>query len=57
MAGKKTLSDLGSLTAQQEAETPVTETPAAETETAAAEVAEALNVPRRQAYERALKLK
>ena len=41
MAGKKTLSDLGSLTAQQEAETPVTETPAAETETAAAEVAEA----------------
>ena len=37
MAGKKSLSDLGALTAQQEAETTAVETPAAETETAAVE--------------------
>jgi small subunit ribosomal protein S9 len=41
MAGKKSLSDLGALTAQQEAETAAVETPAAETETAAVETGEA----------------
>ena len=40
MAGKKTLSDLGSLTAQQEAETPVAETPETQTEAAQGEVEE-----------------
>ena len=37
MAGKKSLSDLGALTAQQEAETAAAESPAAETETVAGE--------------------
>jgi small subunit ribosomal protein S9 len=37
MAGKKSLSDLGALTAQQEAETAAVESPAAETETVAGE--------------------
>src|SRR5436190_16941234 len=41
MAGKKSLSDLGALTAQQDAETPAVETPAAETDTAAVEAPEA----------------
>ncbi len=41
MAGKKSLSDLGALTAQQDAETPAVETPTAETETAAVEAPEA----------------
>ena len=45
MAGKKSLSDLGALTAQQEAETAAVETPAAETETAAVETAEASEAP------------
>ena len=41
MAGKKSLSDLGALTAQQEAETAAVETPAVETENAAADTTEA----------------
>ena len=46
MAGKKSLSDLGALTAPQEAETTETvETPAAETETAVAETAETVEAP------------
>ena len=45
MAGKKSLSDLGALTAQQEAETTeAVETPAAETEAAAVEATEAPEV-------------
>jgi small subunit ribosomal protein S9 len=44
MAGKKSLSDLGALTAQQEAETAAVETAAAETETAAVEATEAPEV-------------
>jgi small subunit ribosomal protein S9 len=46
MAGKKSLSDLGALTAPQEAETTETvETPAAETETAVVETAETVEAP------------
>ena len=46
MAGKKSLSDLGALTAQQEAETTETvETPAAETETATVEATETVEAP------------
>ena len=46
MAGKKSLSDLGALTAQQEAETTETvETPAAETETTAVEATETVEAP------------
>ena len=45
MAGKKSLSDLGSLTAQQEPETTAVETPAAETETTAVEATETVEAP------------
>jgi len=45
MAGKKSLSDLGALTAKQDAETAAVETPAAETETAAVEATETVEAP------------
>jgi small subunit ribosomal protein S9 len=45
MAGKKSLSDLGALTAQQEAESIAVETPTAETEAAAVEATETVAPP------------
>ena len=51
MAGKKSLSDLGSLTAQQEPETTAVETPAAETETTAVEATETVEAPAAEAVE------